>query len=91
MSQSDYYIQILGEFECAGQAKEAMHQMRQQDGFVGGRILPPSPSEPKYRVQTFHDAAGVAVGDVLPEGCRLVLVPPRIRRMLGLPRFSDAE
>lgn len=69
------YIETFGKDEMA--ARGALAFLRSQVCYLGGRILPPVNQVGRdcWRVQTFHNADGIDRGDLLPNGCRLSLVP----------------
>jgi hypothetical protein len=77
---SMWMVQNVEEAKTEAEAQEIFAQLQTQQGYQGGRIIPPSPAKPGWRVQTFYeDAQGW-----LPDGCRRVLVLPGLRRLLGL-------
>lgn len=45
-----------------------------QGGYLGGRILRPSPEKPDWRVQVFFENDGVTEG-WLPDGCHYRITP----------------
>lgn len=66
------------------EAEKMLAWLQGQSGFVGGRVLPPSSICAAWRVQAFSTADGVSPGGWLPDGCRLVTIPPSQRKLLGL-------
>ena len=83
-------IQLVEPFAEAKTAQAAFDQLEEQDGFLGGRVLTPSPSEPDWRVQAFFKdedkpgAIGTAPDEWLPDGCRRVVIPDSIAGVLGI-------
>lgn len=67
-------IEVLESATGATQADEMLAGLRQQVGYLGGRVLPPSDSKPGWRVQAFMDNDGVTSG-WLPDGCHYRLTP----------------
>ena len=78
-------IQLLDNFGPEGEAaaREALGALREQDGFLGGRVLAHSPAYPGWRVQAFFQDEPEA-GDWLPDGMRRVFIPGG---MLGVERL----
>ena len=64
-------------------AQDALYHYTLQDGFLGGRILPPKFGR-RWTAQAFFKADGVCLGDWLPDGMRRVLVPDGMVKMMGL-------
>lgn len=54
------------------EAETWLESWRVQHGFRGGRVLPPSPSKPGWRLQVFTEDVGA--GAALPDGQRRVFV-----------------
>ena len=75
-------IQAVDPVRDADEAADILAAMAGQHGYLGGRILPASPTTPRWRVQTFwaDDDDGDPTGGWLPDGMRRVIVP---RRMIG--------
>lgn len=76
-------IQCLEEFGSESDAREALAAFSDQHGYLGGRVLPPGPGKPRWRMQAFVTDDGPRDG-WLPDGCRRVTVPPGQRAALGL-------
>lgn len=78
-------IQYVDDATSEGAAEQVLGELALQDGYLGGRLLPPANQRGKdtWRVQAFFDATGVHHDDQLPDGCRLVVVPPN-GRSLGI-------
>lgn len=76
-----HMIQYMEDAKHEVGAHDMFEFLRMQIDFLGGRILPPGPGKPHWRVQAFfQDSAD----EPLPDGCRRVLVLPSQRRALGL-------
>ena len=75
-------IQLVENFgrspASACDAAEALECLRDQDGFLGGRVLPDSPAKPGHRVQAFFEDEDA----LLPDGMRRVVVPTGLERAL---------
>lgn len=80
-------IQLLEPFELKADAVDALAALRLQDGYMAGRVLDPAAGKPGYRVQAFFqdDTDGPADG-WLPDGCRRVLIPDSLARVLGIEK-----
>jgi hypothetical protein len=76
-------IQFVENASDEAEARVMLAHLKTQVCYIGGRVLPPGPGKP-WRVQSFHDSAGVEAGAWLPDGCRLVILPPGFRRALGI-------
>lgn len=85
-------LQVIEEFAIGPfgdrDANECLAGLRKQDGFLGGRILAPSPSNLSHRVQAFfQDEPEVTEnGAWLPDGVRRVILPGVMLRQLGIER-----
>lgn len=55
-------------------AVETIIALVKQKGYLGSRILKPSPSKPTWRIQAFFENDGIISG-WLPDGCYYRLVP----------------
>lgn len=75
-------LQVMESARDENEAREMLAGLALQDGYLGGRVLEPSASEPNWRVQGFMDDEPEA--DWLPDGVRRVVVPEGQRRALGL-------
>jgi hypothetical protein len=75
-------IQFIDESNDEATAEQAFTWLQTQVGYLGGRILSPSASKPKWRVQAFFEDEPAA--EWLPDGCLRVLILDRQRRMLGV-------
>lgn len=83
-----WFIQITESFgSYCSDATEALHELSKQDGFAGGRLLLPSPSEPDWRVQAFmwDEPEAAEFPERLPDGVRRVFVMDSLRVSLGIP------
>lgn len=74
--------QFVATFASEGAAREALDGQEVQDGFLGGRILPPHPAKPGWRVQSFW--ADLGDKSALPDGMRRVYCPVGQLRILGI-------
>ena len=75
-------LQLLVTFTNEPDARSALDSLRDQDGFLGGRVLPANPVCPRPRVQAFfQDEPDLGW---LPDDVRRVIIPDGQRRMLGL-------
>ena len=81
--QTRWHIQLMEEFGTIVDANDAFAALRLQDGFEGGRVLVPDPSNNSWRVQAFFQDEPEAAG-WLPDGMRRVLVLASSRALLGL-------
>ncbi len=83
------------------EALEDLDWLRVQQGFLGGRVIAPTPAKPGWRVQAFFDAEGVDAkpGTVLIEGqpsgrydrrgeTRVVLIPESMARTIEFSPYS---
>lgn len=70
-------IQCMEDFNTSADAEACFAFMREQEGFISGRVLPPSHVTPTWRVQTFHDPGDSRPPAWLPDGMRFVLLPGR--------------
>lgn len=78
-------IQYVETFAFRAGAEEALNWLRTQDGFIGGRILEPNPADVAWRVQAFFVDDDPAIDPKwLPDGCRYVLIPRQLARVLGI-------
>lgn len=77
-------IQIMETAPNEAVAREIFAGQREQIGYLGGRILPPSPVKPGWRVQVFIEDDGGAGSDWLPHGMRRVIIPAGMRSTLGI-------
>lgn len=78
-------IQVLSKANSAREAQQMYAAQQQQEGFLGGRILFASPSEPFIRVQTFHEDCDMeaAMNAWLPDEMRRVLITESLARTCG--------
>jgi hypothetical protein len=67
----------------AAAAGEALGHLRGQGGYLGGRVLGPSPARAGHLVQAIFEPDGEP-GGWLPDGCRHVVVPASLARLLGM-------
>lgn len=90
------YIEMLTAAESVGSARVSLFQMESQEGFLGGRVLPPSPKCPHVQLQTFwldNDppatwlTAAIRSGQ-LPAGMSHRLVPPQIAKAILTNRIG---
>ena len=79
-------IQYTDSFSSEPEAQAAFGFLAIQDDYLGGRVLPPvnQAGKDSWRVQTFHERGEVACEDLLPDGCRLVMVPESQASSLGI-------
>ena len=80
----EWVIQYMAEEQSESSALEAFEHHKQQDGFLGGRILSPGPTALLFRVQVFFAGNGEHPLGWLPEGLRHVCIPASQRKALGL-------
>lgn len=64
-------------------ARQALAAMTLQDGFLGGRVVPPGSGKPGWKAQAFFEDVPMTQ---MPEGMRRVIVPANLRGVLG---FKD--
>lgn len=76
-------IQMLEEARDEKEAQEMLAAFSDQEGYLGGRVLAPSPGKPTWRVQGFVEDEGCRDG-WLPDGMRRVMVPDGLARTLGI-------
>ena len=72
-------IEYIDKVKDRAEAEEVLSAMMAQSGYLGGRILTPSPAKPGWRVQTFFDNEGIIEG-WLPDGCHYRLTPLSLLR-----------
>jgi len=90
MASWPWAIQMV---ETAKNKREACQMLRGwavQDGYLGERLLPPSPSKPGWRIQGFMRNEPEAKEGVLPKGMRRVIMPPSIFRVMSRVRRPHA-
>jgi hypothetical protein len=75
-------IEVLDAYQCGTDALQSFDFQKAQDGYLGGRILPPSNIYPRYRVQTFHKVDGET--DWLPDGMRRVWMTHGLMHECGI-------
>lgn len=68
------------------EADSTISYLSLQDGFLGGRVLAPSPEKPGWRIQIFfRDETGKELLHcLLPDGCKAVLIPPFLASVFGI-------
>ena len=67
-------------------AQEYFAFLQGQEGYLGGRLLPPGPGKPLWRVQVFFlDDDPSVPNELFPDGVRRVTIPPSLRKRMGLP------
>lgn len=81
-------IQFVESFNRADDARLAFAAIQEQSGYIGGRLLEPSPIYPDWRIQAFFEVDGHDLGDWLPDGCRVVIIPSGQQATLGIPRTN---
>jgi hypothetical protein len=74
-------LQIMETVKSQAAADETLAGIARLDGYLGGRILPPSPSKPGWRVQAFLKDDDVKD---LPDGMRRVIIPAGQRAAMGI-------
>jgi hypothetical protein len=74
-------IQIMETARNQATADEVLAGLAGLDGYLGGRVLPPSPQKPGWRVQAFIEDDGAKD---LPHGMRRVTIPGEQRTALGI-------
>ena len=67
-------IEVLEIAKCQDEAVDMLIGLCGQVGYLGGRVFPPSPSKPTWRVQAFMENNGMTSG-WLPDGCHYRLTP----------------
>lgn len=79
-------IQYVDEFAEHDEALSALMGFAAiQEGFIGGRVLHPTPARgPMYRLQIFFAADGIDADTTLPDDCRLVTILDGQRTTLGI-------
>lgn len=78
-------IQIVEPARDEAEARAMLAGLALQDGYLGGRVLPPSDVKPGWRVQGFMEDEPEAQG-WLPDGMRRVIVPEGQAARLGFRR-----
>jgi hypothetical protein len=68
-------IQITDSYSNKQDAQQALAFQSIQEGYLGGRVLPPNDVKPLWRMQVFNDPCNVQFNDWLPDGMRLVVIP----------------
>ena len=83
-------IQLTEEFESAALANTALKRACQMPGYLGGRTLKPTGpyfAEP-YKLLAYFDDEGASINNMgqndFPEGMKLVYIPKRLRKWLGI-------
>lgn len=74
--------QFIATFASEAEARAALVAQQGQVGFLGGRVLPPHPAKPGWKVQSFWTDLGAET--TLPEGMRRVYCPTGQLRILGI-------
>ncbi len=82
-------IQIYEACETEDEARLIHEAQSQQEGYLGGRVLPPGAGKPGWKSQTFHDATGLSNDGWLPDGCRIVLVPNQLCLECSIPQVHN--
>lgn len=77
-------IQVVEPARDELDAQQMLEGLTVQDGFLGGRVLPPGVGKPDWRVQGFFQDEPEAVEGPLPDGMQRVVIPPGQARRLGL-------
>lgn len=67
-------IQIMEGFDSEQEARTCLDGLLAQEGCFAGRIIPPSPAKPRWRVQAFQQNEGEPTM-WLPDGMRHVTLP----------------
>ena len=74
------------------EAREVLDGLKLQDGFVGGRILPPSPATPTWRVQAFfQDVPGMTKEDARFVGLHKAVLPPGVESQMERNPNSESQ
>lgn len=76
-------LQVVESFGSEAEARAALEFQLAQVGAICGRVLSPSPEKPGWRLQAFHEVDRVdheRLREWMPDGCRLVVLPPALRR-----------
>lgn len=76
-------VQIIEVARDLPEAQAMLDALSTQDGFLGGRILLPSPCKPSIRVQGFQECSEPRP-EWLPDGMRFVFIPPSQFAALGI-------
>jgi len=74
-------IQVVETAHSWDEAYEMLRGLATQDGYLGGRVLPPGPGKP-WRVQGFVVDEPHACDMWLPDGCRRVMMPDGLWRQI---------
>ena len=77
-------IQLVEPFDSFRSARSALDTLKDQTGYLGGRILMPNAEDPDHRVQAFFQDDYEGLEGWLPDGCRRVLIPDGLRKHLGM-------
>lgn len=71
-------IQVTDTYTSEAEAIQAMEFQKIQEGYLGGRVLPPTASRDGWKMQSFHSWENAAP-EWLPEGMKFVYVPQGVR------------
>jgi len=83
VEDNEWALQFTDTSKSEEEANQQLKALKLQDGYIGGRVLPPSASKPGWRVQAFFIDEPEAKG-VLPDGMRRVILPPGQKKALGI-------
>ena len=83
VEDNEWALQFTDTSKSEEEANQQLKALKLQDGYIGGRVLPPSGSKPGWRVQAFFIDEPEAKG-VLPDGMRRVILPAGQKKALGI-------
>ena len=76
-------IQIIAEFKTEQESQICLDTMKEQGGFLGGRLLEPSYFH-NWQMQAIMESNGEYPSGWLPDGMRHVWVPVSLMTELGI-------
>ena len=77
-------LQHVSTHKTEEEANQAHEAMKKQDGYLGGRVTPPSPGKPDWHAQTFHQDSPNMKESEMPEGMRRVTLLSGQHAALGI-------